>query len=182
MERWQEDKASVLNVYTNCIYEVIRLGKLDKYARQSKTKEPSKVLPIRLPESIYEQFRQLCDELGLSMSEAGFLLIREELEDSLYNKTTNEVAVTTERIQKSIHHESIPYTKNDTGKPSSFSTRWTSIDYEIENELPCPLCHHWYSKANFSRHAKNHNTTTKELLESNEEVVYTMINERKLTM
>lgn len=168
-------------MYTNCIYEVIGLGKLDKYARQSKTKEPSKVLPIRLPESIYEHFRQLCDELGLSMSEAGFLLIREELEDSLYNETTNEVAVTTERIQKSIHHEGTPYTKNDTGKLSSFSTRWTSIAYEIENELPCPLCHHWYSKANFSRHAKNHNTTTKELLESNEEVVNTMINERKLT-
>lgn len=169
-------------MYTNCIYEVIGLGKLDKYARQSKTKEPSKVLPIRLPESIYEQFRQLCDELGLSMSEAGFLLIREELEDSLYNQITNEVAMTTERIQKPIHHESTPYTKNNTGKPSSFSTRWTSINYEIENELPCPLCHHWYSKANFSRHAKNHNTTTKELLESNEEIVYTMINERKRTM
>jgi hypothetical protein len=70
LERWQEDKGSILNVYTNCIYEVIELGKLDKYARQSKTKEPSKVLPIRLPESIYEQFRQLCDELGLSMSDS----------------------------------------------------------------------------------------------------------------
>lgn len=169
-------------MYTNCVYEVIGLGKLDKYARQSKTKEPSKVLPIRLPESIYEQFRQLCDELGLSMSEAGFLLIREELEDSLYDKTTNEVAVTTERIQKPIHLESTPYTRNNTSKSSSFSTRWTSVEYEIENELPCPLCHHWYSKANFSRHAKNHNITTKELLESNKEIVYTMINERKLTM
>lgn len=169
-------------MYTNCIYEVIELGKLNKYARQSKSKEPSKVLPIRLPQSVYEQFRQLCDELGLSMSEAGFLLIREELEDSLYNKTTNEVAVTTERTQKSIHPESTSYTRNNTGKPSSFSTRWTSISYEVENELPCPLCHQWYSKANFSRHAKNHNTTTKELLESNEETVYTMINERKLTM
>ncbi|MGC3792412.1 hypothetical protein [Priestia aryabhattai] len=158
------------------------MGKLDKYARQSKTKEPSKVLPIRLPESIYEQFRQLCDELGLSMSEAGFLLIREELEDSLYKQTTNEVAMTTERIQKPIHLQSTSDTRNNTGKPSSFSTRWTSINYEIENELPCPICHQWYSKANFSRHAKNHNTTTKELLESNEEVVYTMIDERKLTM
>lgn len=169
-------------MYTNCIYEVIGLGKLDKYARQSKTKEPSKVLPIRLPESIYEQFRQLCDELGLSMSEAGFLLIREELEDSLYKQTTNEVAMTTERIQKPIHLQSTSDTRNNAGKPSSFSTRWTSINYEIENELPCPLCHQWYSKANFSRHAKSHNTTTKELLESNEEVVYTMIDERKLTM
>ncbi|MEK1833410.1 hypothetical protein AAAC51_44420 [Priestia megaterium] len=130
------------------------MGKLDKYARQSKSKEQSKVLPIRLPESIYEQFRQRCDELGLSMSEAGYLLIREELEDSPYTMTTNEVTATTERLQKSIHRENTPYTRNNTGKPSSFSTRWTSNHYEIENELPCPLCHQWYSKANFSRHAK----------------------------
>ncbi|WP_205418498.1 hypothetical protein, partial [Klebsiella pneumoniae] len=59
----------------------------------------SKVLPIRLPESIYEQFRQRCEELGLSMSEAGYLLIKEELEDGLYNASTNEVAATTQRIQ-----------------------------------------------------------------------------------
>ena len=52
------------------------MGKLDKYARQSRSKEASKVLPIRLPEGIYEQFRERCDELGLSMSEAGYLLIR----------------------------------------------------------------------------------------------------------
>jgi len=62
------------------------VGKLDKYARQSKLKEQSKVLPIRLPESIYEQFRERCEELGLSMSEAGYLLIREELEENLYTR------------------------------------------------------------------------------------------------
>ncbi|MFA1513054.1 MULTISPECIES: hypothetical protein [Priestia] len=161
---------------------MIRLGKLDKYARQSKAKEPSKVLPIRLPESIYEQFRQRCEELGLSMSEAGYLLIKEELEDVLYNASTNEVAATTQRIQNRMHSENTLYTKENTAKSPFFSTRWTSINYEVENELPCPLCHQWYSKANFSRHAKNHSTTTKELLENNEDIVYEMINERKLTL
>ncbi len=169
----------MLNVYTDCINEVIRLGKLDKYARQSKSKEPSKVLPIRLPESVYERFRQCCEGLGLSMSEAGYLLIKEELEDSLYNANIDEIAATTQRIQNPIHYEKTLYTKENTARSPSFSTRWTSIDYEIENELPCPLCHQWYSKANFSRHAKNHSTTTKELLESNTDIVYEMINERK---
>ncbi|MFE0565587.1 hypothetical protein ACFW1D_24240 [Priestia megaterium] len=158
------------------------MGKLDKYARQSKLKEQSKVLPIRLPESIYEQFRQRCVELGLSMSEAGYLLIKEELEDNLYNSNTNEVAVTTEQLQNLIHHENTSYTRNNTGKSSFFSTRWTSNHYEIENELPCPLCQQWYSKANFSRHAKNHHTTTRELLESNEDLVYEMIDKRKQNM
>jgi len=76
---------------------------LDKYARQSKAKEPSKVLPIRLPESIYEQFLQRCEEWGLSMSEAGDLLFKEELEDGLYNASTNEFAATTRRIENHIH-------------------------------------------------------------------------------
>ncbi|MGR9527792.1 hypothetical protein ACSS31_29535 (plasmid) [Priestia megaterium] len=69
------------------------------------------MLPIRLPESIYEQFRERCEELGLSMSEAGYLLIREELEENLYTMTTNEVAATTGRIQKSIQDENTPYIK-----------------------------------------------------------------------
>lgn len=99
---------------------MIRLGKLDKYARQSKAKEPSKVLPIRLPESIYEQFRQRCEELGLSMSEAGYLLIKEELEDGLYNASTNEVAATTQRIQNRIHRENTSYTKENTDKSPFF--------------------------------------------------------------
>ncbi|MCU7766688.1 hypothetical protein [Priestia megaterium] len=155
------------------------MGKLDKYARQSRSKEASKVLPIRLPESIYEQFRERCDELGLSMSEAGYLLIREELEENLYTTTTNEVAATTGRIQKSIQDENTPYIKKTTNSSSSFSSRWTSAHYEVENELPCPLCHQWYSKTNFARHAKNHNTTTKELLENNKEFIFQMIKERK---
>ncbi len=47
------------------------------------------------------------------------------------------------------------------------------------NELPCPICDNWYSKTNFSRHAKNHNITTQELLEGNKKRVLQMIDERK---
>ncbi|MFH7359983.1 hypothetical protein RA266_29085, partial [Pseudomonas syringae pv. tagetis] len=76
-----------------------------------------------------------------TMSEAGYLLIKEELEDGLYNASTNEVAATTQRIQNRIHRENTSYTKENTDKSPFFSTRWTSINYEVENELPCPLCH-----------------------------------------
>ncbi|MCM3197185.1 hypothetical protein [Priestia megaterium] len=155
------------------------MGRLDKYARQSKRKEPSKVLPIRLPESVYIQFQQRCEELGLSMSEAGYLLIKEEIEDSLYNKYTNEVTTTTEPLQPSIQEEGYSTIKGATPKPLFSSTRWTSIPYEIENELPCPLCNQWYSKANFSRHAKQHHVTTREILESHKEIVHQMIQNRK---
>lgn len=155
------------------------MGKLDKYARQSKRKEPSKVLPIRLPESIYTQFQQRCEELGLSMSEAGYLLIKEEMEDALYNTYANEVAANIEPLQIPIQKVDSSTTKVVTRKPFVPSTRWTSTPYEVENELPCPLCDQWYSKANFSRHAKQHHFTTREMLESYEEIVHQMIQSRK---
>ncbi|MFP8644893.1 hypothetical protein ACLHWY_25430 [Priestia aryabhattai] len=155
------------------------MGRLDKYARQSKRKEPSKVLPIRLPESIYDRFRQRCEELGLSMSEAGYLLIKEEVEDVLYNPYTNEVGATIEPLSLPIQKEHHSTTKGTLGKPFLSSTRWTSTPYEVENELPCPLCNQWYSKANFSRHAKKHDITTREILESHEEIVNQMIQSRK---
>lgn len=151
------------------------MGRLDKYARQFKRKEPTKVLPIRIPESIYNQFRERCKDLGLSMSEAGYLLIKEEIESDVYISYTNEIAVTTIPIQK----ENTPTTKVVDQKTSLPSMRWTSASYEIENELPCPLCNQWYSKANFSRHAKNHNFTTREILESHQEIINQMIKYRK---
>lgn len=158
---------------------MIPIGRLDKYARQSKRKEPSKVLPIRLPESVYNQFRKRCEELGLSMSEAGYLLIKEEIEDDLYTMYTNEVAVTTNSLQIPIQKEDCTTTKMIDRKTSMPSTRWTSTLYEVENELPCPLCNQWYSKANFSRHAKHHNFTTREILESHQEIINQMIKHRK---
>lgn len=114
--------------------------------------------------------------LGLSMSEARCLLIKEELEGNLYTRNTGEIAATAEKsIQKDIR----PYTRGTTNKPVSFSTRWTSNNYEFKNELPCPLCDQWYSRANFARHAKNHNTTIKEFLKNNEELVCQMIEKPK---
>lgn len=150
------------------------MGRLDKYARQFKRKESTKVLPIRIPVSMYKQFRELCEDLGLSMSEAGYLLIKEEIESNVYTSYTNEVAVTTSSIQK----EGAPIKKVFHQKTSLPSTRWTSAPYEIENELPCPLCNQWYSKANFSRHAKNHHFTTREILETHQEVINQMIKHR----
>lgn len=152
------------------------MGRLDKYARQSKQKEPSKVLPIRLPESTYIEFRQRCEELGLSMSEAGYLLIKEEINDGIYYTTyTKEVAATTEPLNPLIQKEHHSTTK----KAYLPSTRWTSTPYEVNNELPCPLCNQWYSKANFSRHAKHHQLTTREILESHEDIVEQMIQSRR---
>ncbi|MCJ7992658.1 hypothetical protein MUB15_31560 [Priestia sp. OVS21] len=87
------------------------MGRLDKYARQFKRKEPTKVLPIRMPESIYNQFRERCEDLGLSMSEAGYLLIKEEIESNVYNSYTNEVAATTSSLQTPIQKEDAPTTK-----------------------------------------------------------------------
>lgn len=156
------------------------MGKLDKYARQFK-EDRSKVLPIRLPENLYHQFQQRCDALGLSMSEAGYLLIREELESYVYASTTNEVAATTLKAQESIQTEHISNTKPTTNvrRMSSPSVRWTSSKYEVLNELPCPICDNWYSKTNFARHAKSHNMTTQELLEDNKDTVLIMIDTRK---
>ncbi|WP_454871099.1 hypothetical protein [Priestia megaterium] len=155
------------------------MGRLDKYARHCKRKEPTKVLPIRMPESTYNQFRQRCEDLGLSMSEAGYLLIKEEIEDDVYTSYTNEVAVTTSPLQLPIQKEDAPTTKVIGQKTFLPSTRWTSASYEIENELPCPLCNQWYSKANFSRHAKSHNSSTRGILESHQEIVDQMIKRRK---
>ena len=55
----------------------------------------NKILLILLSESIYDQFRQRCEEQEFSMFEAGYCLIIEELEEVLYNMYTNEIAATT---------------------------------------------------------------------------------------
>lgn len=52
---------------------------LKQFARNRRSKENTKVLTARLPESLYDEFQTYCNELGLSISEAICLLVDKEV-------------------------------------------------------------------------------------------------------
>ncbi|MCM3790049.1 hypothetical protein M3221_16805 [Domibacillus indicus] len=55
------------------------ISRLEQFARNNRRKEPSTVLTARLPDSLYNDFKEYCDDLELSMSEAIYLLIECEI-------------------------------------------------------------------------------------------------------
>lgn len=142
---------------------------LEKYARKEQTETKDKTLTARIKPSLYNDFKKHCDDLGLNISQAIELLMENELNGPNTQEHTNVIQdVTQKEVQKEVQKEY---------KPKAYNTsRFTTTQYERDNKLPCPVCNKWYSKANFSRHAKTeHSQTTQELLESNETKVMEMI-------
>jgi antitoxin component of RelBE/YafQ-DinJ toxin-antitoxin module len=155
---------------------------LKQFARNKQHKEKTEVLTARLPANLHSDFKSYCNELGISVSEAVYLLIDKEITNVRNDETTN---MNTERIQK--------YTKeNETTAPVVGQTtdvvitntnvntnRFTVKQWEVEGEIPCPICEEWVSKSNFSRHAKvNHQNATQVIFAKHEEKANAMLEER----
>ncbi|WP_046176241.1 ribbon-helix-helix protein, CopG family [Domibacillus indicus] len=141
---------------------------LEKFARNKRRKEPSTVLTARLPESLYEQFKEHCDELGLSISEAIYLLVQREITENM--KFTEGSPEYNDEYMKNNHavvKNTDPIIKH-TGRGTVNTKRFTVKQWEVEGELPCPICGSWVGSSNFARHARQHNATTKEIF-TNEE-------------
>lgn len=163
---------------------------LKQFARK-RNREETEVLTARLPKSLYKDFKRYCDELGLSISEAVFLLVEREMKEAppqqeppketngnlkhLHKNNDN-------RIDDVVTTNTIEY-KPKTPKRQGTTTRFTTKKWVIEGELPCPICRQWVSASNFSRHAKQHNTITKDIFtdESYLEIVDEMIQDRQST-
>ena len=135
------------------------MGYLENFARNRRTKEKTEVLTARLPEGLYCDFRSYCDELGISISEAVYLLVQREM-DSI-ERVVNTVPTTDEYTK----NDDVVTTNTTVVKPKprrtgTTTTRFTTKQWQVNGELPCPKCNTWVSAANYSRHAKQHGSNT----------------------
>lgn len=143
---------------------------LERYARRTTVGKRSKVIRTRLPEDLYDRFKAHCEQLGLTISEGVFLLIREEVERKNHEMTTNVGQSTTSRL-----HWTTPKPRRSTGD------RFTTIPFVVNGRLPCPICKTWPEKQkNISRHMREmHNSTTEEVYKAHMETVKRMVAEAR---
>ncbi|MCQ6281059.1 hypothetical protein [Bacillus sp. EB600] len=149
------------------------MGYLEQFARNRRKKEETEVLTARLPKSLYSDFKDYCDQLGLSISEAVYLLVEREMSGSPKENTSKlNISKPKENTtdDKTIDVVVEPSTKATTqvfkeiaASKEATKSRFTAKSWEVDGKLPCPKCNQWVSASNFSRHAKQHGTTTQEI-------------------
>lgn len=139
------------------------MGYLDQFARNKRDKEKSEVLTARLPKNLYDAFKGRCEELGLSISEAVYLLVEQEIEGIQANKNTivhsNDESVICE-VYNENEHETKPITEEKQNDSKVYTKRFITKQWQVESKLPCPVCDKWVVANNFSKHAKTHGSTT----------------------
>ncbi len=140
---------------------------LEKFARK-RNKEATEVLTARIPESLYQEFKTYCDSLGLSISEAVFLLVEREVRGETPEQQTHNEYITQTDLHTNDDKKNddvvVPNTKEYIPKQKSSNAGFVTAPWKINEKLPCPICRTWTSATNFSRHAKEkHQTITKEI-------------------
>lgn len=153
---------------------------LKRYAKDT-TKEPTEVLTTRVPRSIYNQFKRHCEQYGLSLAEATAILIKTELGDSYKAPSHEDVS---KPIQKELPIQTSSLrTVSPKKQPRSNTGRFVTTEYQVDGELPCPICGEWKSSTNFARHVKtNHKKTTQEIFTENHEKAISMVKTRTSQM
>ncbi|RAT01417.1 hypothetical protein A6E27_23070 [Bacillus cereus] len=152
---------------------------LKRYAKDTP-KEPTDVLSLRIPRSIYNKYKEHCDQYGLSLAEATAILIKTELGDSYKAPSREDVAKT---IQKELPKQPTSIQTVSPKKQTNSNTgRFLTTQYRVEDELPCPICGEWKSHTNFARHVKsNHGKTTQEIFTEYHEKAISMVKARRET-
>lgn len=154
---------------------------LKNYARTTN-KEPTEVTSVRIPKSMYKKFKHHCERYGLSITESINILIRNELGGSLKEVNYEDEP---KKIQKQLPLESsspsvklpTPPTRSQPRKQNG--SRFLTTEYQVNGDLPCPICGEWKSSTNFSRHVKvTHNKTTQEIFTENHEKAISMVKAR----
>ena len=149
---------------------------LKKYAKETR-KEPTEVMSLRIPKSVHKSFKEHCEKYGLGMTEAINILIRNELGDT-YEKPHHE-DMTNKLQEQPPKKPSSPQKTTIKSSPRSNTSRFTTTEYQIEGELPCPICGEWKSHTNFARHVKTtHQKTTQEIFTENHEKAISMVKTR----
>lgn len=159
---------------------MITISILKHYAKDT-TKEPTEVLSLRIPRSIYIKYKEHCEQYGLSLAEATAILIKTELGDA-YKAPSHEDVVRT--IQKELPKwSSSLQTVSPKKQPRSNTGRFVTTEYQVDGDLPCPICGEWKSSTNFARHVKtNHKKTTQEIFTENHEKAISMVKARTSQM
>ncbi|MGY0013248.1 hypothetical protein [Bacillus anthracis] len=149
---------------------------LKNYAR-TINKEPTEVTSVRIPKSLHKSFKKHCENYGLGIAEAINILIRNELGDS-YKQHLHEDE--SNKLQDKLPQKSSsPVKKIIKQSPRSNTGRFTTAEYRVEDELPCPICGEWKSHTNFARHVKGtHGKTTQEIFTENHEKAISMVKTR----
>lgn len=145
------------------------MGYLEQFAKNSRAKEKTEVLTARVPESLYRDFKDYCDDLGLSISEAVYFLVKremtgfeKEIQDDESPMYTNKYKMNDDEYNKNhfVVETTTNVVKPTTKRISATTERFTTKQWQVNGELPCPKCEEWVSASNFSRHAKNHGSNT----------------------
>lgn len=171
---------------------------LKQFARNKRGKEPTKVLTARLPVSLYDAFQEHCDQLGLTLSEAIYLLVEKEVEavqvetrslpETAETNKDEKMMNTSEYKENKVSAETNTSTvktkpkrsQTNTNKAGENTKRFVVKPFVVDGDLPCPICDRWYSQANFARHSKEkHDVKTEELYNQNMDKVQEMIQTRR---
>lgn len=149
---------------------------LERFARTKREKEKSVTTTIKLPESTFYSLREYCESLGITVTEAIYLLVDRELKEA----ERSDIQSISEPIRKyeEAATSSIPH-NTPRRRPPSSSSRFNTNEYSINDELPCPLCGKWVSRGNYARHTKGHDLTTQEMFEQHREKALEMVQQRK---
>jgi hypothetical protein len=174
---------------------------LKKMSRKTTKEKQNKPVSTRLTDSEFDAFTKLCDDTGYSISEALRLLIQQEIkgvddqsDTKSLQKYSKSIESSTNNIESStIKDESSPVVKTpnqpsvqpsttvNKHKKKPSSGRFSTTKWKIDNFLPCPICNTWVSASNFSRHAKEHNSTTEEVFTKHKDKADQMAKEKRST-
>ncbi|PEM30185.1 hypothetical protein CN598_12735 [Bacillus wiedmannii] len=157
---------------------------LKNYARTTH-KEPTEVTSVRIPKSVHKSFKEHCEKYGLGIAEAINILIKNELGDTYkqpdYEDVSNKLQeqLQKEPPMKSSSPQKVITKSSPRSQTRNGSGRFTTTEYQIDGELPCPLCGEWKSHTNFARHVKGtHGKTTQEIFTENHETAISMVKAR----
>ena len=149
---------------------------LKNYAKTTR-KEPTEVTSVRIPKSVHASFKKHCEKYGLGIAEAINILIRNELGDTYKQHDYEDIS---NKLQERLPEKSSsPQRTTPKSSPRSQSSRFTTTEYQVDGELPCPICGEWKSHTNFARHVKTtHSKTTQEIFTENHEKATSMVTTR----
>jgi hypothetical protein len=183
---------------------------LDQYKKKKKRTGKGAIgITARIPKDLHQEFKVYCDALGLSLNEALYILIENEMKRIrprvLQNEVKNEVNLHQSEVRNEVSllqddakllqsearnevnlHQNdakllqrevkvlqneVKFLQSEVKNDANFlqsevkmkNNRFTVKDYKLNDELYCPICKTWQNFSNFSRHAKTHGTSTKEI-------------------
>lgn len=153
---------------------------LKNYARITN-KEPTEVTSVRIPKSLHRSFKKHCENYGLGIAEAINILIRNELGDAhKQHLHEDESGKLQEKLPQKL---SSPQRVTPKSSTRSNTGRFVTTEYQVDGELPCPICREWKSSTNFARHVKtSHKKTTQEIFTENHEEAISMVKVRTSQM